>query len=285
MKNRLFFVTALLGIVFTTVQCVAKKTEAKEKELKIILLHHSTGGVVFNGNKKQSPENPVSVPQWFSVYNNKEGVSYSIVEQAFPKKEPYGWKNYPYDYYNIWVKNAGDEPFIEEPTLEMLTKEYDVIIFKHCFPVCKILDDTEAPDINSSKKTLGNYKLQYNALKQKMAEFSDTKFIVWTGAVMTKERITEENGKRTREFFDWVKNEWDTEGDNIFVWDFYELETEGGIYLKPEHAVSGSDSHPNVDLAVKVIPLLGNRIVDVIENDGIKTNLKGELKYSYETSM
>ncbi len=278
MNNKVFLIAALLGVLFSSVQCTAKKTKKKDKETKIVLLHHSTGGIVFNGNEKESPENPVSVPQWFSTYNNKQETNYSIVEQAFPKKKPYGWKNYPYDYYNIWVKNAGDEPFMEEPTLEILTQQYDVIIFKHCFPVCKIWDDTEAPDINSSKKTLGNYKLQYDALKQKMNEFPDTKFIVWTGAVMTEERITEDNGKRTREFFDWVKSEWDTEDDNIFVWDFYELETEGGIYLKPEYAVSGADSHPNMDLAVKVVPLLGNRIVDVIENNGSKTNLKGEIK-------
>ena len=50
---------------------------------------------------------------------------YFIEEKIFPKAEPYGWNNYPYDYYNIWVKNAGEQPFMEEPTLEILTKEYD----------------------------------------------------------------------------------------------------------------------------------------------------------------
>lgn len=31
--------------------------------------------------------------------------------------------------------------FMEEHTLEMLTREYQVIIFKHCFPVNKIAED------------------------------------------------------------------------------------------------------------------------------------------------
>ena len=44
------------------------------------------------------------------------------------------------------------------------------------------------------------------------------------------------NMPKGREFFQWVKNEWDTEGDNIFIWDFYELETEGGIYLTEKNA-------------------------------------------------
>ena len=33
---------------------------------------------------------------------------------SFPKPNPYGWNNYPYDYYNIWVKNAGEELYMEE---------------------------------------------------------------------------------------------------------------------------------------------------------------------------
>ena len=90
----------------------------------------------------------------------------SIEEMAFPKASPYGWHNYPYDYYNIWVKNAGNEPFMEEPTLEILTKQYQVVIFKHCFPVSNIQPDQDSADINSDFKSLSNYKLQYLALKR-----------------------------------------------------------------------------------------------------------------------
>ena len=60
--------------------------------------------------------------------------------------------NDPYDYYNIWVKNAGNEPYKGEPTLEILTSKYDVIIFKHCFPSSNVEPDTGAPDINSKNK-------------------------------------------------------------------------------------------------------------------------------------
>jgi len=265
MKAHLLLIALLIG--FTQFS----NGKNKSKEVKIVLLHHSTGGVIFNGNKSD-----ITVPNWFETYNKENGTTYSITEQAFPKKEPYGWKNYPYDYYNIWVKNGGDQPFTEEPTLEILTKQYDVIIFKHCFPVSSVEEDGETADINSSKKTLANYKLQYNAIKEKLKEFPNTKFIVWTGASLVKNNTNPEKGKRSREFAEWVKNEWDTPNDNIFVWDFYELETEGGIYLKPEYAVSESDSHPSKEFAAKVLPLLGNRIVDVIEKNGKKTNLKGE---------
>ena len=102
----------------------------------------------------------------------------------------------PYDYYNIWVKNAGDAPYQGEPTLEMLTKQYDVIVWKHCFPVGSILPDTGKPDVDSDEKRLENYKLQYAALKEKMRSFPDTKFIVWTGAAPTRHHDPDEGAAR-----------------------------------------------------------------------------------------
>ena len=141
---------------------------------RIVLLHHSTGECVWNGG----------VPQWFAQYNEAHGTRYTIAEQAFPKDSPYGWENYPYDYWNIWVRHAGPRPFKEEPTLEMLTPRYDVIVLKHCFPVSQIEADTGTADAASSDKRLENYKLQYAALKKKMRQFPKTRFLVWTGAAL-----------------------------------------------------------------------------------------------------
>jgi len=265
------------------VQCAGHKSK-KADEVKILFLHHSTGYNIWKGNTKTLEVKGIkigedyAVPKWFKAYNKSKGTSYSISEQIFPKMEPYGWENYPYDYYNIWVKHAGDKAFMNEPTLEMLTKDYNVIIFKHCYPVSGLISDSANADINSSKKSIENYKLQYMALKQKMLQFPDTKFIVWTGAVMVKSRLSETNARLAKEFTDWLRTTWDTENDNIYLWDFYELETEGELYLKPEYATSPDNSHPNEDFAQKAAPLFCQRIVDVIENNGSKTLLTGNYK-------
>ncbi|MDB4349514.1 hypothetical protein OAA99_01010 [Omnitrophica bacterium] len=229
--------------------------EPMERDAKIIFLHHSTGENIWHGG----------VPGWFERYNAQNGTNYQIVEQNFPKDSPYGWENYPYDYWNIWVNHAGDRSFMGEPTLEILTRQYDVIIWKHCFPVSDIEMDVGEPDINSADKRIENYKLQYAALKKKMRQFPDTRFIVWTGAAQAKNATSEEYARRARAFFHWVKTEWDKPGDNIYIWDFYELETEGGLYLKNRYAMNPYDSHPNEDFSRKVAPLLGRKVVDVIE--------------------
>ena len=250
-----------------------------ENQTNIIFLHHSTGRCIWNGDLSKIAKKlgfDGDVENWFDKYNNKNGKNYKITESDFPKKSPYGWNNYPYDYYNIWVKNAGDKPFKEEPTLEILTKQYDVIIFKHCFPVSNIKADSANPDIDSDIKTLGNYKLQYEALKKKLLEFPETKFILWTPTALVESRTSKDEAERANEFSEWVKTVWDTKDDNIFLWDFRELQVEGGLFFKNEFAVSANDSHPNSEFSKTVAPYFCKRIVEVTEGRGDITSLSGK---------
>ena len=243
--------------------------EKKETMKKVIFLHHSTGYSIWTGKTNRylyKLTGKGDVQKYVAQYNRKHNTSYLISDRFYPKKEPYGWKNYPFDYYNIWVKNAGDGQYMEEATLEILTREYDLIVFKHCFPVSRIQPDSGTPDIDSDIRSLGNYKLQYEGLKDKMHQFPGNRFIVWTPAVNTQKLMSEDEARRTREFRDWIVNEWDAKGDNIFVWDFYSYETEGGLYLAEKNAVSPDNSHPNVEFSGRVAPLLGQFIIDVVES-------------------
>jgi len=231
---------------------------------KILFLHHSTGECVWKGG----------VQAWFEAYNRTHKTEYEITEQNFPKDDPYGWNNYPYDYWNIWVRHAGDRPYRTEPTLEMLTPKYDVIVFKHCFPVSAIEPDTGQADVASEDKRIENYKRQYAALKKKLREFPKTKFIVWTGAALVKAETDEAAARRAKMFFDWVRTAWDQRGDNIYLWDFYALETDGGLYLKAAYAAG--DSHPNERFSKQVAPLFCQRIVDVIRGAGDTGGITGK---------
>jgi hypothetical protein len=210
------------------------------------------------------------------LYNKKNDTHYTFNSQYFPKLEPYGWKNYPFDYYNIWIKNAGETPYKDEPTLEMLTKTCDVIIFKHCFPVSNVIESQEIPGPDSEVKTIDNYKLQYIALKEKLRQFPQTLFIVWTGAALVESNTNEKEAVRAKEFFDWVVSDWDEKGDNIFIWDFRTLETGGGLYLPVKFSVAGNNSHPNKEFAAFAAPLFFRRIIDVIENRGDSSSITGE---------
>ncbi len=240
-------------------------------DYKIIFLHHSTGRIIYDGHNQYNRiirkifQLQSYVPKWIKNHNQINGTNYQITEQYFPQKETYGWNNYPYDYYNIWIKNAGEQPFQSEPTLEILTKKYNLIIFKHCFPVSNILEDINRPDINSTEKRIENYKLQYIALKRKLNEFPNTKFLIWIGPALLEANTTKEQALRAKVFFDWVRNVWNTGDDNVFLWDFYELETEGTLFMKTENSINPMNSHPGKSFAQRVAPLFCQRIVDVIE--------------------
>jgi hypothetical protein len=239
---------------------VAALRQRRHKMARALFLHHSTGGVIWEGG----------------VQPLIQSAGHSIEERAFPKDKPYGWANYPYDYWNIWVNHAGTKPYKEEPTLEMLTPSYELIILKHCFPVSSVKEEQGKPDVASPTKTLGNYRLQYAALREKMRSFPRTSFLVWTPAALVAADTNEEDARRTRQFRDWIVGEWDQPGDNIFVWDFYSLETEGEPYLKEAYAASATDDHPNEAFAKRVAPLFANRILDVLAGRGDTTSLTGE---------
>ena len=235
-------------------------------DASVVYLHHSTGGCIWDGG----------VPGWIDDHNSSHATRYTIEEIAYPSSGGYGWQNYPYDYWNIWIAHEGPDPYMGEDTLEILTERYDVIVFKHCYPVSHVTPDSGSPDVASSTRSIENYRLQYDALRDKMHTFPDNRFIVWTGAALVEASTNEAEGTRARAFFTWVKETWDVPGDNIFVWDFFELETEGGLYLLDEHAAGPGDSHPGATFSATVAPYCARRIVDVIQGLGDVGSLTGE---------
>jgi len=222
----------------------------------VMFLHHSTGQNVWNGG----------VEAWFADYNSTHGTGYQVNQHWFGPGS-----NNPYDYWDRWIGNP-----VGVDTLESLVGTYNVIVWKHCFPVCNIGPDTGSASVSSYNQTQENYKLQYAALKEKMHSYPQIKFIVWTGAVQAVAGMSADEAARAKAFFDWVKNTWDESGDNIFIWDFYALETDNSssLYMNPDYTTS--DSHPNPEFCQVVAPYFSNRIVDVIEGRGDTGNLDGK---------
>ena len=254
MRNRVWRLIGMGGALLVMLcTAVGAGGQALPSDASAILLHHSTGAMVYyNGD----------VPEWIADWNASHGTAYTITEEDFPT-DAYGWKNYPYDYWRLWINSPGEAG---QRTLAALAAAYDVIIWKHCYPGAAIQADIGDPDITAEARRLENYKLQYQALKAQMRSYPGTRFIVWTLAALLATATTPAEAARARAFKEWVVNEWDEPGDNIFVWDFFELETEGGNVLVPDNA--GAGSHPNKTFCPQVGPLFAQRVIDVIEGRG-----------------
>ncbi len=234
---------------------------------KIYFLHHSTGGNVWNEGK---------VKEWISDYNKKNGTSYQAFERSYPNK-PYPWANYPYDYWNLWINNNCDNTNDNIACMDKLTKEYDVIIFKHCFPGASIKKDSGNPSVSSEFKTLENYKLQYRALRKLMDSYPETTFIVWTLAPLHRLSTNPSDAARAREFVNWVKTSWLTEDGskhpNIHIFDFFAYTAESNpdpkygavncLKYEYEKNHSSGDSHPNTLANQTVGPIFAEFIVNI----------------------
>jgi hypothetical protein len=205
--------------------------------VRIAYLHHSTGGNIWGGG----------VPEYFTSYNSAHGTHYQITSITYPaapasgydSSTGYPWANYPYDYWNLWVNHTGTSQDRGELNLDQIAANYDVIVFKHCYPVSSIGPDSGPPSVSSSNQTIANYQLQYAALKTRMKQFPTKKFILWTGAAENSGSNSLENAQRAQTFFTWVKTTWDEHGDNIFIWDFFALETAGAApYMNEANAMA-----------------------------------------------
>jgi hypothetical protein len=245
---------------------------------KIIFIHHSTGAGVYSGGN--------GLPQWFTDYNTNHSTSYAISEVSYPDS-PYEWANYPYDYWNLWI-NPGqcDNTKAGIRCFDWFTSNYNVIIFKHCFPGAGIVADNGNPLVSSGTKSIENYKLQYRALRALMDSYPDKKFIVWTLAPLHRNATDAESAARAREFVNWVKGGWLTEDSkthsNIFVFDFYGYVAESNsapangkvncLKYEYEGDHNGDDSHPNATANSTIMPLFGQFIVDVIHTNITSVN-------------
>lgn len=238
---------------------------------KVFFIHHSTGGNLYTEGK---------VKEWIQNYNSNNGTNYQISERNYPN-DPYPWANYPYDYWNLWINKKCSNSNDNIACMDKLTSNYDVIIFKHCYPGSNIVADVNNPSISSDVKALNIYKLQYRALRDLMDSYPSTKFIVWTLAPLHRLGTTTANAVRAREFVNWVKNEWLTEDGkrhpNIFIFDFFGYAAElnpspekGAVNtLKYEYEKShdSGDSHPNKLANETIGPIFAEFIVNTLKKD------------------
>lgn len=261
---------------------------------KAIFLHHSTGGgVFFEGD----------VSGQIADYNQQHGTSIEVTEFAYPNS-PWGWENYPYDYWKLWVDGSCSNTQDNIQCLDKLCQNYELIIFKHCFPGAGIEVDYGNGDVTSPEKTINNYKLQYRAMLALFDQYPNNKFLVWTLAPLHRNATNSDQACRAALFVDWVKNVWLTEDGNqhpnVMIFDFFGLAAEQSLNpsqgeqycLKYDYEGdhNGSDSHPNTLANQTIGPLFAKLITEVLlenpsgiftQNPGNKLNI--EIDHSGKT--
>jgi len=139
----------------------------------------------------------------------------------------------PDGYANIFAQPLHSPP---DNTFSHLM-EYDVVIFKSCFPVSNIGSDEQ----------LNQYKSYYRSIRARMDQYPAKLFIVVTQPPQVPANTDPQEAARARAFTDWLASQEFLGGRrNVFTFNFFNLLADPATdTLRDEYQGDPYDAHPN----------------------------------------
>ena len=238
-----------LGGLFPALHAAAQQDDGR---ISIIFMHHSTGlGMMEEGGVRPALT-ALGYDLWDHGYNdeglrdpegNYLGVNWDVPDD---NTDPDGW-------YAIF-----QQPFTDPPsnTLSHML-QYDVIIFKSCFPTSDI----------ASEEQLQEYQRYYLAIRDVMDRYPDKIFIPFTPPPLVPNATTPENAARARRWAQYLTSDEYLAGHpNVFVFDFFNALADEDGYLRAEYRGDEWDSHPNTLANQTVGPLFVQFVDEAIRS-------------------
>ncbi len=224
--------------VFGVVCCAAlvaplflSPVAAQAQPVRIIFMHHSTGaGLIAQGGVREG-FTALGYEFWDHGYNddglvdaegNWLGVNWDMPGD---NTDPDGWRD-------IFA-----QPVTSPPTntfSHML--DFDVIVFKSCFPTSNIADEA----------MLRDYEGYYLSIRDAVDQHPDRLFIAFTPPPLVPNETTLDNAARARRWAAYLTSDEFLAGhSNLVVFDFYSLLADADGTLRAEYRSDEWDSHPN----------------------------------------
>ncbi len=221
-------VIAVLVVVFTLAPFSVK---AQPERVQVLFMHHSTGaGVIWQGGVREA-FTALGYDLWDHGYN-EEGLvdpagNYLGINWAVPddNTDPDGW-------FNIFNQPVTDPP--ANTFSHML--EYDVIIYKSCFPSSNI----------DSEEMFRQYQHYFLSMRDVMDQHPDKLFIPFTTPPLVPNETSPENAVRARRWAAYLASDEFLAGHpNIRVFDFFSQLADDQGMLRADYRSDEWDSHPN----------------------------------------
>lgn len=228
---RLVFVLALTMAPLSLTAHVVTPAAAQERPVRILFMHHSTGGgLIWEGGLREEFTN-LGYEFWDHGYN-EEGLvdnngNWLGIDWAVPDD------NTDLDGWNLIFNQPVTDP--ASNTLSHMLA-FDVILFKSCFP---------ASDIDSEER-FEEYRRYYLSIRDVMGRYPNKLFIPFTTPPLVPNATSPENAARAQRWAEYLTSDEYLEGHpNVRVFDlFHHLADENGT-LKAEYRGDEWDSHPN----------------------------------------
>ncbi len=210
----------------------ATPTAKLAQPLRIIFMHHSTGqGLIDQGGVREA-FTKLGYQFWDHGYNEegltdasgeKPGVNWDMPDD---NTDPDGWQT-------IFAQR------VTKPASNTLSHmlEYDVIIFKSCFPASDIQDDDQ----------FENYRKYYLSIRDVIDKYPGKLFIAFTTPPLVPDSTSPEAAARARRWAEYLTSSEYLDGHpNIFVFDFFSQLADQDDYLQAKYrGEDPADSHPN----------------------------------------
>lgn len=218
---------AVLAVMATVGWLVADPVDG----CRILFMHHSTGANLVRGGAVREGLTAMGYEFWDHGYND-EGLF-----DARGRATRLSF-DVPDDNTNPdgWAAVFAQEPTSPSENAFSHMLEYDVILFKSCFPASNITDD----------EMLANYTLWYAGIRSAIDLHPETLFILFTPPPLVPNDTEPANAARAIQWAAYLSSDAYTGGRaNLAVFDFFTLLADERGFLRQEYRVDAWDSHPN----------------------------------------
>lgn len=228
---RYWRIAAGLVLVLSTLTVLPAVSAQDGEAIRIIFMHHSTGRRLIEEGLLKEGLAEYGIELWDHGYNEEGlvspewdwlGTSWEVPND---NTDPDGWRD-------VFLQQVTAPPI--NTFSHML--EYDVIMFKSCYPNAHI--DSDA--------MLEQYKAYYLEIRDVMDQHPDKLFIPFTNPPLVPNETTPEAAARAIEWAAYLMSDEYLEGHpNIVPFDFFSLLADEDGFLREEYRVDAWDSHPN----------------------------------------
>jgi hypothetical protein len=231
-KNRTVIKSTTTFLFTTLYVCtLAGAFPAQAQAHRIIFLHHSVGqNLIEQGNVREG-----LTKLGYEFYDhgyNDGGLRLADGTYTGTNFDVPGDNTDPDGFAEIFAQPLHDPP---DNTFSHLM-EYDVIIFKSCFPNSNIESDEQ----------LAQYQAYYLSIRDRMDQYPNKLFILLTIPPEVPGNSEAQAVARARTFANWLQStEYLSGHPNVRVFDFFDLLSGQDNFLRSDYRFDNYDGHPN----------------------------------------
>ncbi len=234
----------------------AHPARAQDRPIRIIWLHHSVGAGLIEGGGVREGLTALGYEFYDHGYNG-DGLRDAAGEYTGINYDVPGDNTDPDGLAAIFAQPLHDPP---DNTFSHLM-QYDVIIWKSCFPTSNIADDAQ----------LEAYQSYYLAIRDTVDRYPDKLFIAVTSPPQVPGSSSPDEAARARAFSQWLQSpEYLGGRSNLAVFDFFTLLAGEDNFLRREYRVDNTDAHPNEAANQAIGPIFVEFVDQAIQAAGLQ---------------